>query len=143
MSDQRLIFRAIIQDGMSNQHDLRVLANKSGLLKIFLMGISRSLSYAGIREDRLPATVSQGGGTNALIADRVRRCVGEGCKIVKSWVEPEVGGGAEPAEILRDIQSLSETAREAFWAMLDSYYCRHCRDIDCLGHCQDTPGDDN
>lgn len=72
---------------MSNVHDLRVTANEHGLLRIFLTGISRSLSSAGINERALPASVAQGGGSNKKIAAKVKLAMD--IKPIEEWIEPE------------------------------------------------------
>jgi len=95
----RLIYRAIIEDKQGCRSDLRVLANEHGLLNIYLTGIARSLSYAGIDELRLPASVAQGGGTNQKIAEKVRRSVARPYEIERDWVEPEPTAGANRTEV--------------------------------------------
>lgn len=86
-TEKRLVYRAIVRDRMNNIHDLRVLANEHGLLRIFLTGISRSLSYAGINENALPASVAQSGGSNKNIAAKVKRAMS--IKPTEEWIEPE------------------------------------------------------
>jgi hypothetical protein len=89
---QRLVYRAMIKDHCGNMNDLRVTANGNGLLRIFLAnGVARCLSYAGIEELKLPASVAQGGKTNKAIAAKVRAAMGPPhvYKLLEEWIEPE------------------------------------------------------